>query len=157
MYCVFTLTSKTGTDARTGARPRPRTRLRTRTGTRLRTMGDNRTQPLSCFRCNVRASIQFHTAPLLPVPFLRSLFWPVNTPWMLPNITSPDSRRMSPLLTVSTTPSGVPWWKLLTWDVPFRVNVAAKNTWRNGIKALFTRNVLWARFVSGTFDLFYIL
>ena len=40
-------------------------------------------------------------------------------------ITSPDSCKMSPQLTVSTTPSGVAWWKLLICDVDLRVNVAA--------------------------------
>ena len=34
-----------------------------------RNNGDNRSQPLSCLKCNVRASIQFHTTHLLPVPF----------------------------------------------------------------------------------------
>ena len=37
-------------------------------GNRTRTMGNNRFQPLSWFRCNVKVSIQFHTTYSFVVP-----------------------------------------------------------------------------------------
>ena len=51
--CVFTLS---GTENKTG------------TGTRATTMGDGGPWPLSCFRCNMKASAKFHTTHLFPVP-----------------------------------------------------------------------------------------
>ena len=40
----------------------------TKTGTGTRTIGDNRSLPLSWFKCNVEASTKAHTTNLFPVP-----------------------------------------------------------------------------------------
>ena len=53
------------------------TRTETGTGTGTGIMGNNKSRPLSWFRCNVKASTQFHTTLLFPVPVPSAS---VNTP-----------------------------------------------------------------------------